>query len=193
MRRLGELGDARARVGEGVELAAIHRLLRREPLVDVGRSAPHQSLDVRVASHRQRLLEHLDEQLERPVLARLAEHAGQRLVVGRLGAAAARAGEHLLGVRRPALGAVTQEPGPLRAVLDDGADPTEDELLRADPDAIAVGKRHRRPLHGAPVDAETVAAAEVLDHRFIPGNSHLCVLSRHERILDGDMALRAAA
>ena len=126
------------------------------------------------------------------MLGRGAEGSAERLLVRLLGRAAVRARDHLPRVGQLALGAEPEHAGRLRAAGSLGLEPTKDELLRSDPDAVAIGELGRA-LDGLPVQPNAVAAPEVLQRDVIAVDQDSCVAPRHERVLDRHLTILTAA
>jgi hypothetical protein len=145
-----DLGEACAANGEGVEVRALKRFPALDTLIDGGSRAAHEPLGVGGALEGEGSLDHLDQELERPVLP-LHAGAAQGLFLGGVGGAAVGAAAQLFGVGGLASGAVPEKPG---ALGDQGVaqgDAAEDELLGPDADPVAIGEAHRA-LDGAVVD-----------------------------------------
>ena len=125
---------------------------RGDELLDLRRRPARDPLGVAQRAQGERPLERLDQELDAPRgLVLRAEAAAERLLVGLLGGLAVGARHHLARVRQAALGAEAEDPGGLRVGLAERVDAAEDEVLRADADAVAVARAASTPRMCAPL------------------------------------------
>ena len=161
-------------------------------LLDFFRSASQQTIAFDRATRRQRALDDLAKQLERPVAPRLHGEAAHRVFFEVGLRAAMRTRARAFRVRRSARVAHAHEPGraPWQLTpLHHG----EHQLLRPQADPVAVRESVLAlALDRSAVDANAIAAAEVDDHRLTRlEHANADVLARDEWIFDRDVTFGA--